>query len=309
MSTPNLQEVLTFVEVARKGSLSEAASALEINIGTVSRRIDRLEERLGVRLLDRNTRGLTLTEAGHQYAKVAGRGLDLIVNAEVDLQEIFDEPRGLLRVAAPSIFVRHILGKLAVEYAKRYPHVELHVFEADKGVDMDKEDIHISIQVLPPSKWELQGVRSSRTLTRKSLGQLQIILCASPDYIQSHPAIEHPRDLENHQCIIQGANPSARFVRFFHSDGSEHVVEAPMSIFTTSVAFCKRAVLAGLGPAGLTLPDCQHLLDQGSLIRLLPDWNLESLRCVVAFVDGPNPPQRIRAFLDLCDQYFVWLKV
>ncbi len=182
--------------------------------------------------------------------------------------------------------------------------VELHILEVDEGIDMDEDKIDIAIQVLPPSKWELQGVRSSRALTRKSLGQLPLLLCVSPQYLERHGPIQHPSQLQNHRCIVQGANPSARFVRFRHGDGTELEVEVSMGIFTTSVAFCKRAALEGIGPAGLTRADCQRLLDRGELVHILQDWETERVRCVAAFVEGPRPPRRIRAFLDLFDELF-----
>lgn len=300
----NLQEVLTFIEVARHESLSDAAVAMRVSTATVSRRLSRLEERLGTALLNRSTRSLTLTEVGERYLETASRGLELILSAEEEVQDVLKEPRGVLRVAAPSVFVRHQIGKIALHYARRYPEVELHILEVDEGVDMDGEKIDIAIQVLPPSKWELQGVRSSRALTRKSLGQLPIILCATPEYLKGHDPIEHPSHLEKHRCIVQGANPSARFVRFRRGDGTECEVEVSMGIFTTSVSFCRRAVLAGVGPTGLTLADCKLLLERGELVHILPEWEMENVRCIAAFVDGPRPPQRIRAFLDLCDEWF-----
>lgn len=302
MTTLNFQEIATFIEVANHQSLSNAAIALRVSTATVSRRLSRLEERLGARLVDRSTRSLMLTDAGRKYLGAAGKGLELIMDAENDVQEMFQEPKGQLRVAAPGIFVRHQLGEIAIRYARHFPGVELHVFEADERVDFDAQEVDIAIQVLPPSKWEVQGVRSTRQLTRKSLGTLRIFLVASPKYVSANPEITHPEQLADHRCIVQGANPSARFVKFYHEDGIEHAVEVSMGIFTTSVAFCRRACVDGIGLTGLTEPDCKHLIQRGELVRLLPEWEMEPVRCVVTFVEGPKPPQRIRAFLNLCDQ-------
>lgn len=303
-TTPNLKEIMTFIEVGRCMSLSEAARTLRVSTATVSRRLDRLEGRLGVKLLDRSTRGISLTEVGASYVEVAERGLDLILEAEERVQDILKKPAGMLRVAAPSVLVRHQLGDIAIEYARLYPDVELHLLEVDQEIDLDEEDIHVAIQVLPPSKWELQGMRASRTLTRKSLGKIPILICASPEYLERHGPIDHPDDLKRHRCIVQGANPSARFIRLRDADGEYLEVEVSMGIFTDSIAFCKKAALEGIGVAGLTLADCGHLLKRGNLVRVLEDWELEPVRCVIAFVEGPRPPRRIRVFLDLVDEHF-----
>ena len=302
--TPNLEEILTFVEVGRHMSLSAAASALRVSIATVSRRISRLEERLDVQLLYRNTRGVTLTEAGTHYIERATRGLELIMSAEEELQDIMDMPRGRLRVAAPAILLQHTVGDVAIEYARAYPGVELHMLEVNHDIDMDEMDLDVAIQVLPSSKWALQGVRSTKSLARKSLGHMEMALCASPAYLEECGPIEAPSDLAGHECVVLGANPSARLVRFMSDDEDAFLVEVGLGIFTTNVSFCRNAALAGLGPAGMTMMDCARWIERGELVRILEEWRLEPVWCVATFVEEQRTPRRIRAFLDLLGAFF-----
>lgn len=301
---PDLNEVATFLEVVRHMNLSSAARALRVSTATVSRRLTRLEERLSVQLLDRSTRGLALTQAGESYAERAARGLELIVSAEEQLQELTGVPQGVLRVGAPTQLLGHRVGAIAIEYARRYPGVELHIIEADHWIDMDEADLHIAIQVLPNSKWESQGARSLRALTRRTLGTMDMIVCASPEYLERHGPITHPQDLLEHPCVVLGANPTARLVQFYDDAGEGMLVEVPIGVFTTNVEMCRQAAIAGLGPAGLTWPDCRHLLETGELVRVIEGWRMEPVRCIAVFVDSPRPPQRARAFLDLLAEQF-----
>lgn len=295
----DLNEVVTFIAVTEHLNLSAAAKALRISTATVSRRITSLETRLGVQLLDRSSRNIALTEAGRIFAHEATRGLDLIYAAEEELQQRTGVPQGLLRVAAPTELIQQSFGDIAIEYAQSYPKVELHIIAMDDDIDMDEEDLHIAIQTFPPSKWEKQGVRTSRELTQKLVGWMEMSICVSPSYLEEHGPIEHPEDLAKHPCIVLGTNPTARIVHFRSPEGTNLWVEVPIKMYTTNVMFCRKAGLAGVGPIGLTHPDSRKYLEEGTLVRLFPDWQLEPVRCTAYFVDGPNPPLRVRTFLDM----------
>ena len=295
----DLNEVMTYIAVARHLNLSAAAKELRISAATVSRRITHLEARLEVQLLDRSSRNVALTEVGKQFATQALRGIEQILSAEEQVQQRTGVPQGLLRVAAPTELLQQSLGKIAIEYAKLYPKVELHMLAMDDDIEMDQENLHIAIQTIPPSKWEQQGVRTSRALTQKLLGWMEMHICASPDYLEKHGPIHHPQELSHHPCIVIGTNPSARIVHFQDQKGDDLWVEVPIRMYSTNVMLCRNAGLSGMAPVGLTWQDCRKAIQDGTLIQLFPDWRLEPVRCMAFFVDGPRPPLRVRAFLDM----------
>lgn len=295
----DLNEVIAYIAVTEYLNISAAAKALRISPATVSRRITHLESRLGVQLLDRSSRHIALTEVGRLFANEAARGLQLIYAAEEQVQQQTGSPQGLLRITAPTELIQRSFGNIAIEYAKQYPKVELHIIAMDDNIDMDEHELHIAIRAFPPSRWKEQGIRTSRELTQKLIGWMEMAICVSPDYLESHGPIEHPKDLAKHPCVVLGTNPSARIVHFRSPEGDNLWVEVPIKMFTTNVMLCRKAGLSGLAPVGLTWLDCRKELADGSLIQLFPEWGLEPVRCTAYFVDGPRPPLRIRAFLDM----------
>ena len=187
----NLTSIHLFTEVARTGSFSATARNLHVAASSVTRQVDALEASLGVRLLNRSTRHLSLTEAGRLYLEHAQRIVAVVEDGRVAVTELDSEPRGTLRVSAPIVFGRlHIAPRLTA-FLQRYPELKVDLSLSDQLVDFieDAVDVAIRIAALPDS-----------SLIARKLVPLRRLICTSPGYLAKHGTARQPSDLSAHNC-------------------------------------------------------------------------------------------------------------
>jgi DNA-binding transcriptional LysR family regulator len=288
-------DALTFLAICRHGSFVAAAEALGVADSTVSRRLDHLEARLGTRLVERSTRGLTLTEAGCLYREQVQIAADALRHGEDVVRAWMRRPAGRLRIAAPSAMVRFFLAPLVVSYLERFPDVALEVVGTDEDVVPDGTTLHLAVRA---SLGEPPGHLKQRTL-----GVAPMVVAAAPSWVEAHGPVSSPEDLTRHGCIVLGSTPDAARVRMFRGD-EECRITVPIALFTTSLALARRAALAGLGPVGLPRRGTARLLEAGTLVELLPGWTLASVPVVALYAGDRKLPLRVRAFLDALVEAF-----
>jgi DNA-binding transcriptional LysR family regulator len=296
------REMQAFVAVAESGSFVSAADQLETSKAAVSRYVAQLEERLGVRLMNRTTRRQSLTDEGHTFLVHCKETLALIHDAEEEIQNKRSSPTGLIRINAPLTFGILHLAPLWGKFTALYPQVQLEVTLSDRVVDLVDEgyDLAVRIASLPSS-----------TLISRKLASTSLVVCASPQYLKGKPKPAHPNDLKNHSVIsysylatgdewvFQGPEGDAR--------GEVHGelrVKTKPKIHTNNGDTCRSAALAHQGiilqPTFLVGPDIQ----KGDLIALLPEFKTIELGIYAVYPSRKLVSPRIRALVDFLVQEF-----
>ena len=261
-----LPKVVTFVGVADRGTFPAAAALLGITPSAASRQVKRLEQEIGVQLLQRTTRQLRLTEPGAE-AFARCRELVLAAQGAMEIGEQFAAgPSGLVRISAPKAFARRVLHAHVLEFLRRYPEVDVQLIVADRDVDPIREgvDLVVRLTTKPP-----EG------LVARQLMPVEHILCASPRYLEQHAAIAHPGDLAAHSCLSLGEHERDNHWRFRKKEEGEkeetEVIVRGRYVSNHSEVRLEGA-LADLGVAVVPAFVAQEALDAGSLVRVLPGW-------------------------------------
>lgn len=277
-----------FATVVEQGSFSAAGRVLDMSPSAVARSIDRVEARLGVRLLLRSTRALTLTAEGQSYLQAARRILADLDDAE---QLIADQgaPRGRLRVSAALSHGRLCVVPLLGRFVELYPDIFVDIALTDTLVDIaaGQADVAVRFGPLPDS-----------ALTARKLGETRRVIVASPDYLARHGTPEEPEDLLRHNCLnfnFRRAEP----VWPFRRDGRDFNLSVRGSIEANNGETLGQLATAGVGIARVGAFSADHELATGALVPVLERFNpgdVEQIHAV--FVGGTNVPARVRVFVD-----------
>lgn len=257
-----MDELSALAAVAKAGSFIAAGQMLERHASIVSKRIAALERRLGVRLIERTTRQLRLTDAGRQLAEKLGAAADLILDAERQASLGAVVLRGNLRVALPAAMGRLWLAPLLPSFMQRYPELHVEVNYSESYVDLVAEGYDVALRV---------GTLKDSRLLAQRLGQHQRILCASPAYLAQHGMPAHPSELAEHNCLeFEGF---ASFPNWRLSDGVRtEVVSARGSMRSNDNSALLEAARAGIGILGTGEWLVTRDIADGTLVRVLPDW-------------------------------------
>lgn len=277
-----------FAAVIDTGSFSAAGRRLNLTPSAISRTIDRIEARLGVRLLLRSTRTLALTAEGQAYLHAARRILTDLDDAE---QEIADQgaPRGRLRVSAALSHGRLCVVPLLGEFARRYPHIMVDIALTDALVDVAGGQADVAIRF---------GPLADSTLTARKVGETGRVIVASPDYLARHGTPQSPEDLHGHNCLnfnFRRAEPTWPFRR----DGRDFTLSVMGNIEANNGETLGQLAANGVGITRVGAFSVAAELDSGALVPLLEAYNpgdVEQIHAV--FVGGANVPARARVFVD-----------
>jgi DNA-binding transcriptional LysR family regulator len=299
-----LRAMKVFVRVIDEGGFAKAARALDLAPPVVTRLVAELEAHLGARLLNRTTRRIALTEVGEAYLERARQILIDVEEAEALASEATNEPRGLVRVLAPPAVAVHQLAKHLPAFRARFPQLSLEIV-APGAVETVGEDFDITILA---TRHPVEGEFVARRLARS-----EVILCASPEYLERRGRPAHPRELVDHEALIPPISTLQRGLTFHrggHDDGQpggESFTVMPAreaALRTAHVDTNYAAALAGLGIAGLPSLVVEDALVEHALERLLPAWRLFSLTLWAAMPSRHHVPARTRAFVDFLLQVF-----
>jgi DNA-binding transcriptional LysR family regulator len=284
----------TFVAVMRTGSFRGAAEALRIPRSTVSQRVARLEERLGVRLLERTTRAVRATDAGRAYFDRCARILADVDEAERTVTEEERAPRGVIRVAASLLFGHSFLSPIAAEFACRYRDVEIEVVATNRRVNIIEEGFYLAVMFM--------GVNEDSSLVARKLESADHRCCASPAYLAEHGAPRAPEDVGTHACVVYGEGRQATW-RFERGGEVKRVaVHGRMSV--NSFLMAHDATLRGVGVASLPTFLCGDDIRAGRLVSLFPDWRINRTEMRVVYPSTRYLAPRVRLFVDaLIDGY------
>jgi DNA-binding transcriptional LysR family regulator len=278
-------ELLAFTRAVESRSLSRAAAELRVPRATLSRRLARLEERLGVRLLRRTTRSLTITDAGEALYRHARLVLDAVTEAEASVRRPDDTVRGNLRVALPPATAGGLLD-LVAGFAAAYPEVRLQTFLSTRSVDLQRDGYDVAVRAT---------TRFEPGLVARTLVRFEFLAVASPAYLASHGTPASLRELRRHRCLMgfaRGELPETHWTvagRKVHLDGT---------FFSNSPELLTRAAVAGLGIAMVPSLAVQPRLARGELVAVMPGVLRAEARIALVYPERELVPPPVRAFVD-----------
>ena len=293
----DLNDLYYFVRVVEHGGFAPAGRALGMPKSKLSRRIALLEERLGVRLVQRSTRRFSVTEVGQDFLAHCRA---MLVEAEAALEAVEvtrAEPRGIVRMSCPVALLDARVGAMVADFLRAHPRVAVHLDATNRRVDVIAEGVDIAIRVRPPPL-EDSG------LVMRVLGERGQCLVASPALLASTGVPRSPADLSGLPSMDLGLPQNEHAWRLSGPDGAEAVIRHEPRLVTRGMLTLRAAALAGVGVAQLPLMLAREHLDRGELVHLLPDWapRREIVHAVFASRRGLLPS--VRALIDyLADRF------
>ena len=276
--------------VIEGGSFVRAAEALGISASGISRAVARLEGRVGVRLLDRTTRSVTLTDEGRRFYEQVGPLLAGIEEAAITASGASTTVRGRLRVDLDPFFSRLVLAGRLGEFLARHPDLSLDLTTREHVGDLVADGIDVAMRF---------GVPLPSSPAARKLIDTRILTVASPAYLARYGRPKHPADLIHHACI-QFRNPAdgRPFQWEFRRDGQVEMVKTAGRLLLSDVGTMLGECMAGTGVAQVMALGMQELLEQGRLVELFPDWPGERFPLYALHPSRHLPPAKVRAFID-----------
>jgi LysR family transcriptional regulator, transcriptional activator for dmlA len=293
VKTDAISELSFLVLVARHASLSAAARELNLTPPAVTKRLAQMEQRLGVRLLNRTTRSLSLTAEGELYLAHAGRILADIREMEEQVVGRGGAPKGLLRVNATLGFGRTTIAPLISRFAKAYPDVAVQLRLTDRPLDLVEEafDLGIRFGALPDTRLSARKVMSNRRF-----------LCAAPSYLKQFGEPQTLAELGAHRCILHRQNNDAPGVWRLTKGRKSESVKVGGTLSSNDGDVVLNWALDGHGILLRSEWDAKKYLDSGRLRQILKDYRPEPADLFVYYPSGRNMPVRLRAFIDFLVQ-------
>ena len=277
-----------FAKVAELKSFSAAAERLGMSKSTISKHVSALEHRLGVRLLNRNTRRLSLTEAGQIYRDRCLEIVEAVETAEGSVSRLGEAPRGLLKVNAPMSFgIRHI-GPLVPAFLERHPEVEIDLVLNDRRVDLVDEGFDLAIRI---------GSLADSNLIARKLATSHSACVASPRYFARRRRPERPEDLAHHLCLRYNYS-RAPGEWSFTRDGVTRRVRIDGRYSANNGDVLRDAAISGLGIVFQPMFLVGDALADGRLVRLLEDWDTPSVSIYAVYPESRHVSPKLRAFID-----------
>ena len=256
-----LQDMALFALVAETGSFTAAAQKAGLPKSSVSQRISQLEAHVGLRLLNRTTRKLSLTFAGEHYLVHCREMLDASERADLAIQRLRDNPSGRLRITSPAGIGATLLARMNAEFLAKYPEITLEVFISDDVRDLVMEGFDVALRTGKPQDSSLIG---------RKIGHCPRYLLASPAYLARHPALTHPSQLVDHRVIV-------------HRAWSEWLLQRDRELYrchlnqmhqTDNLLYARESALAGAGITLLPAFLLDDSLAEGALVNVLPEWTV-----------------------------------
>lgn len=285
----DLSDLAFFIELARHPSLAAAAQELGVTPPNVSRRLAAMERRLGVRLLNRTTRRLSLTGEGRRYLEQGEQIQQDLAGLERSLAASRDELAGLLRVNATFGFGRRHLAGLVSEFSLRHPRLEVLLQLTDRPLDLAEHAFDVGIRFGPPP--------DTRIVARRLLRNRRL-LCASPTYLATHGEPVTPQALSEHRCIVIREN-NAVFNHWYLNDGKEQIlVKVAGHLSSNHGEVAVDWAVAGHGIVLRSEWDVASALESGELRRILSPWMGLGADIHAVYPQRHHLPARVRAFID-----------
>ncbi|MGH8807266.1 MAG: LysR family transcriptional regulator [Noviherbaspirillum sp.] len=283
-----LRGIQTFIEIAERGSLTAAANALDTSLPTVVRKLAELEASLGVRLFNRTTRRIHLTDEGQRYLAICKATLGQLEEAEAALFDAKAQPSGRLVVTAPVLFGRLHVAPLLTQFMREYPEMTVELLLLDRSIDLIEEGVDVAVRI---------GHLADSTLHAVPAGVVQRVVCASPAYLKRHGTPKHPKELQQHPIvgfIGRGVLSEWRF----RDNGRDLAVRIAPRLSTNSVDAALDACREGLGIGAFLSYQAQAPVKAGELRPILRKFETDALPITMLYPHAKLMSARVRAFID-----------
>jgi len=287
----------TFVAVVRARNFSTAAESLGVTPSAVSKQISGLEERLGVRLLNRTTRSVSPTEAGQMFYQHCENILDSITEAEKLVTDFDDTPKGRLRITAMSNFGRRELARVFNDFSNQYPDVSFDLHISDRPLDIVKEGYDFALRI---------GSLEDSRLIAKPVAEQRIVICAAPEYLEKWGTPETLEDMLKHRILVVANAEYARlnWLRQFEKENNFSLANIERKLTVNDIDLIYEACLAGMGITALPTYIAEKHLKNGQLVRLFSQMEIPVRTIKVVFPQNRYLANKSRAFLDFITEYF-----
>jgi DNA-binding transcriptional LysR family regulator len=290
----DLNSLVVFAKVVEANSFSEAARRLKMPVSTVSRRVAELEDELGVRLLERSTRNLRLTELGVEVLEYARRGAELNEAIENVVSSRLTAVSGTLRLSAPPSISDTLLSPLVTAFQASYPDVRIQVLVTERHVDHIAEGVDLVFR--------RRGMKDSALVARKILNYRHQLV-ASPDYLKSCDPPRQPRDLHKHRLLTFSYwRPESSWTFLHASSGDTETVTFEPSLAMNDFAGLVPALLAGRGIGELPPIVQPELLRSGRLVEVMSDWRFPAMDLSVVHLGNRHISKPCRLFKEFAAQ-------
>lgn len=286
----DLNDLYYYSIVVEKGGFAAAGRALDIPKSRLSRRIAQLEERLGVRLLQRSTRRFAVTDAGQRFYRHCQTVIAEAQAAEEAVAELTSEPRGLVRLSCPVSITQNVMTEMLPEFCEKFPLVRILMLSTNRRIDLINEGVDVAIRV----RFKLD---TDADLVLRTFGRSSALLVASPAYLSRHGRPAHPSDLARFETISISETESQSW-ELSAKDGSKHRFEHQPRLMCGDFPLVLAAAARGLGIALLPESVCARAVAAGELEVLLPEWSPPEgiVHCVFPSRRGLLPA--VRALID-----------
>lgn len=288
-------EMELLVQTAEMGSLTKAAELLDLSNATASRCLASLESRLGARLVDRNTRRLSLTEAGETFYRRCKSVLAELKEAEAAVNSTSLAPSGTLRITSSLSFCMKHIAPLMPEFTRMYPEIDLQIVSANRYYDLIDSGIDVAIRT--------REFEPDSSITVRKLAETRRILAASPAYFARNGTPRAVEDLERHKMLLYSHANKPNELHFTR-DGKSQMIRVKSLLESNDGQILCAAALEGLGI--LVQPNyiIYDYVVSGRLVPVLDEWDLPRLSINIAFQTRKHMPAKVRAFVDFLTEHF-----
>ncbi|MEZ2128406.1 MULTISPECIES: LysR family transcriptional regulator [unclassified Sinorhizobium] len=290
-----LTRIRAFIDVVEAEGFSAAARRTGRSKALLSKYVRELEDELGALLLNRTTRQFSMTEAGHTYYRTAADILKEIDNLADLVRENNRQLKGRLRISVPRTFVDAEVGQSLIDFAKENPDVALEIAADDRFVDLIEEGFDVAIRV---TKLEDSG------LIARKISDFRVHVCASPDFLERYPALDHPSDLSKVPFIIDTNARSQASIRFYNPDSTSFSVAISGPVEVNSPHATLRGAISGLGIA--VIPDfiARKPIESGQLVTLFNNYLPTDRGIYAVYPHRRYLPAKVRIFVDYLHNWF-----
>lgn len=288
-------ELEIFTRIADEANLTRAAAEMGLSVSGVSRHLTNLENRLGVRLVQRTTRALSLTSEGQRFARSARDILSTLQEAEESVSLVSAEPTGVLRLGASLSFSMLHLMPVINMFTTRYPQVRIDLQASNRYCDIIENGLDLAIRT--------RRAEVDSSVTIRKLAEVPRLIVGAPDYLARHGVPRTPDDLEHHHLLLYTLSENWDQLSFAR-DGEERRLPAVAKMASNDGQLLRQAALAGMGLLVQPAYVVQEDIESGQLVPVLPDWTLPRLTMNIVFPSRTHLPARTRLFIDALVRHF-----
>ena len=278
-----------FRQVVQSGSFTRAAAQLDISTAMASKHVSHLENSIKAKLLHRNSRNLHLTEAGEEYYRQCSYALDTLDTAAQKAAGGADTPQGVLRVTMPLWFANNVISTWLSEYRERYPEVMLDLVLDNRHVDLISEGFDLALRV---------SKTLSPSLIVKPLAKINFVLLASPAYLAKHGTPQTPEEVMRHPAILPSYTDQRNLEITRRETGEKSILPLMPVVQSDNTLMVRELAKAGAGIAYQPFWAVRQDLEEGKLVRLLPDYQMLTEQLNAVYVDRAFLSAKVRSFID-----------